>query len=221
MLLSYCIPCRNRARDLKKALPSVIAAARRSPPVEIVVLDYGSDDDLVYYLESLDSYIVRRVFYSSPYFHMAHARNLSILAAKGEYTTSSNADTLVDPDFFLVVRELAGQGADVIRASHGQWNGCMTFRKEEFIAAGGFDERMEFYGPEDRDLARRFELREVRIATFGPELIANIRTPNSEKVKGYRLPLSKEEMHRRMHEIYRGNTGRKVVNEGVEWGLSH
>ena len=40
----------NRTYDLKKTLPLTIQAADASPPVEIVVLNYNSKDDLEDYI---------------------------------------------------------------------------------------------------------------------------------------------------------------------------
>jgi len=49
-LISICIPCKNRTYDLKKTIPHIIRAANISPPVEIVVINYGSEDDLNEYI---------------------------------------------------------------------------------------------------------------------------------------------------------------------------
>ena len=49
--ISFCIPCMGRAHDLKKTMPHLIKAAIKSPPVEIVILDYNSKDDLEKYIK--------------------------------------------------------------------------------------------------------------------------------------------------------------------------
>ena len=46
MLISLCLPCHNRTHDLKRVMPYLLGAANFSPPVEIVVIDYNSQDDL-------------------------------------------------------------------------------------------------------------------------------------------------------------------------------
>jgi len=219
--LSYCVPIRNRVRDFEKALPSVLTAAERAD-VEIVVLDYGSTDNLGDMIASLPlaGETVHRLYYDRPHFHMAHARNLSILSARGAYVTSSNADTLVSPEFFEVIRTLAETGATVMRARRKRYNGVLTFKKAEFVAAGGFDERFEFYGPEDKDLSERFERRRCRTETFDSELISYITTPEWQKREGYRLDISTNKMAHRMHKVYDENVrlGRLTVNDGIEWG---
>jgi GT2 family glycosyltransferase len=219
MVISYCIPIRNRAKDLKKCLPAVIQAAEYSSPVEIVIFDYGSTDDLARYIEGKP---VRKISYPSPFFHMAHARNLAVLAATGEYVTSSNADTVMVQEFFAIVRDLiAKTGAEVVRARRGNFNGVMTMKKSAFIAAGGFDERFEFYGPEDRDLALRLQRRQVRHAYFDSQILDNLETRDHAKVQGYRLPLSKVDMTARMRLVLEDNIakGQLVANEGVAWGV--
>ena len=49
-VISLCIPAHARTYDLKKTLPHLIAAVNASPPVEIVILDYNSPDDLEEYI---------------------------------------------------------------------------------------------------------------------------------------------------------------------------
>jgi hypothetical protein len=214
MLFSYCVPIRDRAADFKKALPTVLAAARKSPPVEIVVLDYGSSDFLTSYLSPYYAEI-RYSFYDAPYFHMAHARNLAMTTGRGDYLISTNADTLLDESYFEVVRELVERtGCDVARAGK-KINGVIVVRREEFIKAGGFDERFEFYGPEDSDLMARLERRKLHMEFYNPKLIGQIHTPNKVKSRGYRLPISKWEMAKLMHPIFEQNQaeGKLTANE--------
>lgn len=213
MLISYCVPIRNRAADFKQALPTILEAARRSPPVEIVILDYGSTDCLASYLGPYFAEIRYR-FHDAPHFHMAKARNLAVTAGRGEYLISTNADTLLDKSYFEVVRKLVEEtGCDVARA--GKRNGVLVVKREEFMKAGGFDERFEFYGPEDRDLVARLERRKLKMAFYDPGLVRDIHTPDDVKVQGYRLPISKREMSKRMRPIFEQNKaeGRLTANE--------
>ena len=214
MLFSYCVPIRNRAADFNNALPTVLAAARKSPPVEIVVLDYGSTDCLASYLAPYYGEIKYR-FHDAPFFHMARARNLVMAMGRGQYLISSNADTLLDESYFEVVRELVERTrCDVARAGP-RINGVLVVKRGEFFKAGGFDERFEFYGPEDKDLVARLTRRGLKMAYYDPALISYIPTPNNVKVQGYRLPLSKREMAKRMHPIFEQNEtdGRLTAND--------
>ena len=216
MLISYCVPIRNRAHDLKKALPTVLAAARKSPPVEIVVLDYGSTDDVCDYLyvNLTRSGSGKYRFYKAPYFHMAKARNLAMNAGRGDYLISTNADTLLDPSYFEVVRKLIEKtGCDVAKSK--KRNGVLVVKREEFIKSGGFDERFEFYGPEDRDLVARLKRRGLKFAFYSEDLQRDIPTSNKKKAEGYRLNIAKWDMKELMYQIFKQNEaeGRLVANE--------
>jgi DASS family divalent anion:Na+ symporter len=142
------------------------------------------------------------------------ARNLAMIAGRGDYLISTNADTLLDKFFFQVVRELVERTeCDVALAK--KTNGVVVVKREEFIAAGGFDERFEFYGPEDKDLVNRLKRRGLRVEYYDSELFTNIPTPNKKKAKGYRLPISKWDMKALMHPIFKANekAGKLTVNE--------
>jgi hypothetical protein len=216
ILFSYCVPIRNRASDFKEALPTILSAARKSPPVEIAVLDYGSTDSLVSYLGPYFTEISYR-FHRAPYFHMAHARNLSMNAGRGDYLISTNADTLLDESYFEVVRELVERTRCDVALAGKKKNGVVVVKREEFIKAGGFDERFEFYGPEDKDLVNRLKRRKLHIEHYNPKLLSNIPTSDKKKAQGYRLNISKWDMKDLMYPIFRENeaAGKLTVNDDI------
>ena len=227
MMISVCIPCMNRAHDLKQTLPSNIEAANVSPPVEIVILDYNSQDGLEEYINNTretislaDGNLLTYAKYTGrSYYHMAHARNLSVLASSGDYVNISNADVFFAESYFKIIRELLLLEEPVWIKSR-RYPGVLICRRQEFIDAGGFDERFEFYGPEDKDLISRLQRRGGKFVSFPLGIITDIRTPNSEKVKNYRLALSKGQMSQRMKPIHEENIRDcvMVANEGAEWG---
>lgn len=216
MLISLCIPIHNRLHDLKQTMPYLITAAQVSPPVEIAVLDYGSTDGLFEYIKSLDCVTYHR--YESPYFHKAHAFNLAILASKGEYFVLLGADAYPHRDYIKVIRELISQDCIWMRAN--ELRGIIACQRKEFINAGGYDERFEFYGPEDRDLDLRLKRRGGKFGLVPNGLMQVIPTSNEDKVKNFRLKLSRREMGKLMRPIYEENkaNGVLVANQGMEWG---
>jgi len=230
MMISVCIPCMNRAYDLKQTLPSNIEAANASSPVEIVILDYNSQDGLEEYINNTretislaDGNLLTYAKYTGrSYYHMAHARNLSVLASSGEYINISNADVFFAEDYFKIIRELLLSRKPVWIKPPQRHLGILICQRQEFIDAGGFDERFEFYGPEDKDLILRLQRRGGKFVSCPSKIISQIRTPNSEKVKNYRLALSKQEMSKLMKPIYEENVRNRVMvaNEGVEWGAA-
>ena len=221
MEISYCIPCRNRTEDLKQSMVTVIAAARKSPPVEIVILNYSSQDDLEQYAKSLPQIENIRITYvkhtGAKYYHMAHARNLSMLAASGEYLIGANADNLLNERFFSELRKLINEGA--IWMIPGPYNSLLMIQKKEFIEAGGYDERFEFYGPEDKELVERLYRRGAKCKYYPRSLIPAIYTPDEKKITGYRLKLSKGQMHLLGYKILKESRAKgTLVANPHGWG---
>ena len=220
MLISLCIPVHNRTYDLKVTMPYLLAAAEASPLVEIVIVDYNSPDDLIPYIAGLNNKAISYVPYiGRNHYHMAHARNLSVKAAQGEYVVIMSADIYPVNNFVQVVREMLEGGYVWM---HGRlYTGAIVCQRQEFLDAGGYDERFEFYGPEDKDLHDRLARRGGKFRMLPNGLLSVIETPNEEKIKNYRLPLSKREMHRRGMIIYKENkaAGLLVANEGLTWGV--
>jgi GT2 family glycosyltransferase len=226
MLISICTACHNRTYDLKKTLPTWIEASEISPPVEIVVLDYNSPDDLQEYIKSItglsEGVILRCPHYNGKdHYHMAHAKNLSVLAVSAKYYVHINSDCYMKNDFILKIRELFEENPDLGWATVYRNEGIIAMRKQDFIDAGGYDERFEFYGPEDKDLNSRLARRGLSVYTLPLIYAPGIATPNIDKVKNYRLPLTKHRMKVMMAPIYQENIANNILiaNEGKEWGV--
>jgi hypothetical protein len=218
----------NRTYDLKKTLPDILAAANASPPVAIVVLDYSSADDLEsYMLEIIRSaklvagnYIT---FASSPdhqFYNSPPARNLSVLCSSGEYFVMMATDMLPDVSLVEVVRQIIEREQPVWMCEN--WLGrLIVCRRDEFIAAGGYDERFDCYAPEDKDICMRLHRRGGKFVSLSPKLVTEIYTPNSEKLKNLdpRYLGSKREMANVMQPIYDDNNARGVLVANPDgWG---
>jgi hypothetical protein len=216
----------NRTHDLKVVLPSVIDAANESPPVEIVILDYNSQDDLATYMGKVltkpnlvdGNFITYRKYTGRDHFHMAHARNLAVLASQGDYIYISCADIKLKLSMVKIIRAEIEKGYAWLHHSD-RFVGNICISRQEFIDAGGYDERFEFYGKEDKDLLQRLRRRGAPHAQI-PDRLILIYTPWPEKLRNYRLPLSRKQMSKRSKAIYQENmeAGVLVANEGKEWG---
>ena len=207
MLISYTMPCHKRSQDLYAALPSVVEAAK-GQQVEILVVDYGNALSLPFPHEwNITSIGVRAEF-----FHMAHARNVGIKAARGEIVCAFVCDQIVAPDFVTVVRELMRPGVFL------SWQETFVFWREDILAAGGFDERFELYGPEGKELAERMRRRGLREVRLPKDLVYQIPTAYRDKISHYRLKLTRREMHHLGMAVWRECQGALVANEGKDWG---
>lgn len=224
-LISLCTPVMNRLDDLRQTMRYRISAANESPPVEIVILDWGSKDGLPEYMDELIE--VARLVHGSfitykriekDYWHTSKAHNMGLMTGQGEYVVDLNADAFIQPGYIPRIRELIADGCVWGRATH--FCGNKWIKKSEFIDAGGYDERMEVYGPDDRDLDYRLRIRGGKFGSIPDELISEIRTPDDRKVENYRIKGSKHELSKLMRPYYVENisNGVLVANQGVSWG---
>ena len=225
MIISYCIPCMNRTYDLRKTLPLVIQAANASPPVEIVILDYNSQDDLEEYLldcypfyddPETDNFLTHTKYTGRDTYHMAHAQNLSMLVGGGEYVVNSAADVVLTINYFSTIRELLSPG-DIVWMMSTRY-GIPVIRKDEFVAAGGHDERLEFYGKCDRDLHGRLHRRGGKFVKYPSDILTTIPTAKDQKHRNYSLK-SAHQMKVLNKEIYEENLRNEVLTVNPDgWG---
>jgi glycosyltransferase involved in cell wall biosynthesis len=228
MLISLAIACMNRTSNLRRALPSIIRSANESPPVEITILDYGSTDDLSSYLEEASAIPLKDGnFFNFPkvggkkYFCHAHAYNAAFLASHGEYIVQLCTEVMLDPGYVQYVRGRI-ETARPVWMCEGETGCLIVVQKQEFIEAGGYDERFVVYGPEDKDICARLHRRGGKFETYPPTLFTGVRTPDWEKMQNMNKETyrNKQEMARAMASIYYENiaNGILVANENKEWG---
>jgi teichuronic acid biosynthesis glycosyltransferase TuaG len=110
--VSVIVPTYNRLELLRQTLDSVFRQA--SADWELVVVDDGSTDNTVEYLNSLRSARVRSVELSHSG-NLAVVRNAGVMIAIGDYLAFLDSDDLWEPE------KLAIQIARM-RAEHAQWS---------------------------------------------------------------------------------------------------
>lgn len=225
-LISFIVMSMNRSHALKKTMPFMLAEANASPPVEICVLDYNSKDDLVEFVQGVkaeaklaEGNIISLYRYTDrEYYHLAHAENLCIRLSKGDYFVKGGTDGIFRYSYVQTLRELIAQGCIWMRGRYKK--GIICCQKQEFVDAGGFDERFEFYGGDDRELESRLIRRVGRPCLVPDGMVDTVRTPREEQVANYRGNMTKRKMCIRAKKITDENNRNEVlvVNEGIEWG---
>jgi len=228
MLISICVPCKNRADDLRKVMPSWIKAANESPPVEIAVLNYNSNDDLdnlISKMRRLDfekgNFITYVKDKTNDYYHNARACNLCIMISSGEYFLRIGCDAFIGKGFIKYIREKISKNGYVWIGREKRFRGIIICQRKEFIEIGGYDERFEFYGSEDVDLYRRLVRRNKKNSSYPESFIRPIPTPKAKKFKNYRLSLSRSKHRKHGRKILNENDSNNViiVNKGIKWGV--
>lgn len=227
MLISLCTPIMNRLDDLEKTMPYRIAAADAHPPVEIVVVDYNSTDGLGDYIKELidttkladGNFITYRLYTGRDTYHAAHANNLTMLLGCGEYVVLTPADVFIEIGYMKALRLRIDEGCVWCNTDRKR-RSTIAIRKDEFIASGGYDERFEFYGPDDGDIIERLERRGGKRGVIPDEFLSDIFTPADKKVANYRIKVSHREMSKMLLPFYyeNHNAGALVANVGQEWG---
>lgn len=224
--ISYTIPVHKRTQDFIASLPDVVLAANASPPVQIIVVDYGEQPPLEPLIAPHRNQLIAPSYFTvveyrkRQHYHMGHARNLSIRAAEGAYTVISSADVYPRPHFFSTVRQqLLSSQADYLRSMTNGYIGVVTVRTDLLVATGGFDERFECWGREDKDLLGRFIRRGMSVSYYDLDdlIILNV-TPPGVRRKNYRL--GEHACKKLRNAVYEENLRNQVltVNDGVAWG---
>jgi len=229
ILVSYAITCHKRTPDLLSVMPSVVNAANQSPPVEIVIVDYGKQEPLERVLNkfrdglSRENRLLVKVYRKRPYYHMGHARNLALKCANGEYIVVGASDIFLELDFFSAVRENFNRtNSTYLRSMTTGYIGILACRRDSLLDIGGWDERFEFYGPEDKDVLHRLDRNGAVIGYYDlDKLIRIIRTTNDQRTANYRVKMSKQEMSALGRQILEENDAKGVIvaNEGISWGV--
>lgn len=222
-LISLCIPCHNRTFDLKLTLPVNLKAAAASPPVEVCVLNYNSPDDLDEYLKTVKvpdgvTLVTTKYYGEHKYWHMGHGYNLAMLSGSGEYLMLVFADVYLHENALWVIRKQL-MDFDYVWMHPGRYQSTFIVRRDEFVDAGGFDERFITHGPVDKEIDARLVRRGGKFGLFDYRLMSTIATPNAVKMAAYPHRMNKTSSSRRQRWIYQESieNGTLVANPGG-WG---
>ncbi len=149
---SIVTTCKGRLEHLMQSLPRMAAQAG----AEVIVVDYDCPDGAgAWVAENFPAVRVVRVE-NAPIFRLAHARNLGAAQARGRWLCFVDADIVLDAEFAAQAQPLLQEGAFYAIANpQPAAFGSVTCRRDDFAAIGGYDEVIEGYGTEDRDLYLR------------------------------------------------------------------
>ena len=219
MLISFCIPCMNRTYNLEDSMPHFIKAANESPPVEILILNYNSQDNLAEFIKGVSglkkgntlSYVK---YEGEKYYHLAHAWNLAVRASVGDYIVIAGADAIFEKDYVKTLRGLINNNYTWMRAR--RYKGIVAIKRNVFMEIGGYDERFEVYGGEDKDLEARLIRKKEKFGLIPRNLVNVIRTPQSKKLVNYTPNISQDEAERLELKIL--SEDKIVANKGKPWG---
>jgi hypothetical protein len=194
--------CKNREQHLKVTLPQNLAD---NPQALFVVLNYGSERDLIEYLESEQRGPIetgRLVLYShfeNPVFRMAHAKNMAHRLAIGEgadILVNLDADNFAGPGFAgYVERQFTRYGPGMFMSARmvpkkmvRGINGRIAVSAKDFLKSGGYDE-VKFNGgwsSEDKDYNWRLRLLGYRDVVISPFYLTAV--PHNDRIRFQQYP---------------------------------
>jgi len=180
MLISIVIPTYNRSGSLKKNLPVLRECLGESADVEVFVVDDCSHDGHKPANTTLCEKLGFHYRWLAQNRGPAHARNVGISHATGEWVAFLDDDVRVDTQWLLCLRNALSQAphetlgiegavkslgsglwdTEVENLAGGLYLSCnCVYRRKTLVQTGGFDE--EFCGPfaEDHELACRIKKR--------------------------------------------------------------
>jgi Sulfotransferase domain/N-terminal domain of galactosyltransferase len=171
--IAFVTTCKNRAQHLKHTLPKNLADNAAYENLVFVVLDYNSQDDLGEFLRTQCGEAIksgRLVIYSyldAEKFCMAHAKNVAHrcgILEGAEILVNVDADNFTGPGFAVYVAEKFEQEniflwARMIKSGPDRLprgiSGRIAVTAKAFLLAGGYDEKYETWGPDDKDFNLR------------------------------------------------------------------
>jgi len=177
-MISVIVPTKNASRTIEKNISSIISQNYKN--IEIIIVDNKSKDLTNEIAESLGATVIQH----GP--ERAFQKNMGARVAKGEYVVFIDADMTLAPTVLEECLAVAGPRCAVIipEESFGAnfWarakvlerrcyrgndaiEAARFFRREDFLALGGFDEDLVASG-EDLDVSQRarragFEFRRI------------------------------------------------------------
>src|SRR5271168_3587589 len=171
-MIVFCTTCKGRAQHLEQTLPKNLAD-NPSDNCRFVVLDYGSIDHLTPYLKLHHHKAIKSCkltvyhFPTAGVFHMTHAKNMAHrvgMLEGGDVLVNLDADNYTERGFADYI-ESALLGKIEETFLYARWRtapripkGCsgrIVVSKRAFLNAGGYDEKYDTWGPDDKDFSTR------------------------------------------------------------------
>jgi hypothetical protein len=152
--LSIITTCKGRLGHLQQTLPAMAG----QPGVEVVVVDYdcpeGTADWVKRHYPAVNTVKVE----NRPRFNTSHGRNLGAAAANGDWLCFMDADVRPDPEFSRhVAKRLEAGCFYTVFPFVPEMYGTCVMPREAYHRAGGYDEVIEPWSYDDKDMYVRLK----------------------------------------------------------------
>jgi hypothetical protein len=217
----FCTTCKGRAQHIEQTLPRNLADNFHYPHAKFLILDYNSQDQLISYLRRtyhspIDS--GRLVVYSFPEgksFKMAHAKNMAHrcgILEGADILVNLDADNFTGPGFATYIADQFQKGSDIFlwarmvkglmpRGIHGR----IVVSRHAFLNVGGYDEKYESWGPDDKDFNTRLQRLGYAAREIDPIYLIN-GVPHNDKIRFREYPEARMATGEEQFEVSESNT---------------
>lgn len=164
--VSFCTPVKNRLAHLQKTVLANLEDNQHYPGLEIVILNYACPDPETerwvksHLMEFIEAGRVNYYHYpDTDTFDYSHAKNLAHRLAEGDIVCNVDADNYTGAGFAeFCSAQLADRHSFLTGPRDGRGlGGRIALRREHFLQAGGYDERIVDWGGCDFELSLRLE----------------------------------------------------------------
>lgn len=219
--ISYCTTCKGRLHHLQQTLPANMEAEKGNPNVEFVVLDYGSEDGLGDWIKEnfQEEIATGRLIYArteSPYFKMAHAKNMAHRLANGDVLCNLDADNFIGEGYSRWLQEVFTQNMDVV-TNHGalitrvkgaligeslkDTRGRIAVSRDNFNLIAGYNEYYSFYRGGDNDFTQRAKEAGLQLVNAPCELLGSVISHGHDNRMINLSPEDRKISRRRLHML--------------------
>ena len=233
-MIVFCTTCKNRTQHIEVTLPKNI---KDNPGAKFILLNYGSQDHLDSYIKNnhqkdIDNGTLVYYYYPNNHkFRMAHAKNMAHklgIAEGGDILVNLDADNLTEPGFSSFIEDRFKEpdvflAANMIKGVLPKGiSGRIVVTKQQFMNAGGYDEKYETYSPDDKDFNARLRRIGYVRTDIDVQYLNAIRHTNKMRFKEYphatTTQLEEEFVINQTNTIVNyGNIGRGVVYRNFDY----
>ena len=225
-MIVFSTTCKGRAQHIEQTLPLNMRDNADYPDCKFLILNYNSPDNLLDYLVTEHKSALksgRLVVYSTAVsgpFHMGNAKNMAHRCAMlegADVLVTLDADNFTGPGFAQFIADnFRGNGTFMCpdfetikndpanRPARG-FAGRLAISPQDFIKAGGYDERFDTWRGEDMDLIAR-----LRRMGYNQQFFDNCHLDAVRHGAGVRF---KEYPHAKKYE---NSYEMKLINSGTD-----
>jgi len=226
--ISLCTNVMDRLNDLKQTLPQNIVDNSDYPYVEYVILDYNSTKDnpgewikenYMSMIESGEMIFLQEKTVEN--YSMSHSRNICFKMATGDIVINIDADGFTNEGFCTFLNNLANEQPEkaIFTKGKSMTRGRLGFYKNEFIELlGGYDENMEGYGHDDKDLMYRAWQLGFKMMFFGGQFYRAVDDHKKHQSTNYKRSWKITESRNKLISVINLIVGDLKSNKNKHWG---